>query len=191
MGSLLGNMIGFFLLIVSAAIAFYSVEAATIVFACIAYVVFAVVWTLERLGRPARDQQMILMLKQGVLPTDEIAAAYSQYHIYLAFPAVGQCLSALLNNLRVVGLGWAALAFWNGFWWSGAANAGCFFVFGTACVRLDPVLYMRSAAAAGQPFARGQLRVISSLIEARQSWLASLDRRHSSANNDDPPSGRE
>jgi len=69
MGTLLGNLIGFVALIVSAVVALFSLEAA--VFACIAHLAFAVIWLLERAGRPTVDSQMPLMLSQGMLLTDE------------------------------------------------------------------------------------------------------------------------
>ena len=71
MGTLLGNLIGFVALIVSAVVALFSLEAAAAVFACIAHLAFAVIWLLERAGRPTVDSQMPLMLSQGMLLTDE------------------------------------------------------------------------------------------------------------------------
>ena len=168
MGNFLGNSIGFFLLLVTVVVAFFSLQIATTVFAAMSYIVFAVVWILDRIGRPSSELQQRMML------SNEQFRAYRRYHTFVNFPAVGQMMSALLNNLRMVGIIWAILAFWNGYWWSGIANAGCFFVFGFICVRLDPVLYMRSAVQAGQPYATDEMRVISSLLEARNAWLASL-----------------
>jgi len=172
MGLLLGNLIGFLILLVAVVVAFFSMQVAVAVFACIAYGVFVIIWALDRLGRLPKEAQLMLMLKQRIIPTDDLVAAYRQYHIFISYPVVGQLMSALLNNLRMVGFIWAILAFWNGYWISGIANAACFLVFGTICVRLDPLLYMRSAADAGQPFARQQLRLITSLLEARDAWLA-------------------
>ena len=177
MGTLLGNLIGFVALIVSAVVALFSLEAAAAVFACIAYLAFAVIWLLERAGRPTVDSQMPLMLIQGMLLTDEQFTGYRRYHIFVNFPAVGQMMSALLNNLRVVAIVWAIVALWNGYWWSGIANAGCFVVFAASCARLDPIMYLRSAASAGHPYAVHQLQVISSLVEAREQYLESLSKQ--------------
>jgi hypothetical protein len=172
MGNCLGNLIGLLLLCVAVVVAFFSLEAATIVFACIAYFVFACLWVFERIGRPPREVQIAMMLRQGMLPTDENVAAYRKHHIFVNTPAVGQLMSALLNNLRLVGIVWAILAMWNGYWWSAVANAGCFFVFGATCARLDPSAYLRTAAQAGHPSARRQLPIIASLVAAREAWLS-------------------
>jgi hypothetical protein len=176
MGNCLGNLIGLLLLCVAVVVAFFSLEAATIVFACIAYFVFASLWAFERIGRPRRDVQIAMMLTQGMLPTDENVTAYTKHHIFVNTPAVGQLMSALLNNLRLVGIVWAILAMWNGYWWSAIANAGCFFVFGATCARLDPSAYMRTAAQAGHPSAMRQLPIIASLVAAREAWLSSPHR---------------
>jgi hypothetical protein len=174
MGNFLGNWIGLFLLLVAVVVAFFSLQAATTVFAAIAYIVFAVVWILDRFGRPPSELQRRMIL------SNEQFRAYRRYHIFVNFPAVGQLLSACLNILRLAAIVWAMLALWNGQVWVGAANAGCFFVFGYTCLRLDPILYMRSAAQAGQPYATDELRIISSVLEERHAWLASLSEQRRS-----------
>jgi hypothetical protein len=171
MGNFLGNLIGLLLILVAVVVTFFSLQAATVVFAAIAYIVFAVVWVLERFGRPPSELRRRMML------SDEQFRAYRRYHIFVNFSGAGQLMSACLNILRVAAIVWAILALWCGQVWVGAANAGCFFVFGYVCLRLDPILYMRSAARARQPYATDELRIISSLLEARHAWLASLGKR--------------
>jgi hypothetical protein len=181
MGNCLGNVIGLPLLCVAVVVAFFSLEAATVVFACIAYFVFAILWGFERIGRPRRDVQIAMMLRQGMLPTDENVAAYRKHHMFMNTPAVGQLMSALLNNLRMAGIVWAIVAMWSGLWWSAVANAGCFFVFGATCARLDPSVYLRTAALAGRPSAMRQWAVIASLVAAREAWLSSSHRDQDAA----------
>jgi hypothetical protein len=170
MGNFLGNLIGLCLILVAVVVSFFSLQVGVAVAAGIAYLVFVIVTAID--VKPTTELRTMMLLRRGIVPTEEKIAAFGRYHTFVNFPAAGQAMSALLNSLRLAGIVWAILAFWNGHWWSGVANAGCFFVFGGACVRLDPIVYMRPAAQSGQAYAIHQLEIIMSLREATEAWLA-------------------
>ena len=186
MGNFLGNLIGLFLILVAVVVSFFSLQVGVAVAAGIAYLVFVVVSVVERVGRPTPELRAKMMLRRGILPTEERSAAFGRYHTFVNFPAAGQLMSALLNILRIAGIVWAILAFWFGHWWSGVANAGCFFVFGGTCLRLDPISYMRTAAESGQAYAIHQLGIIMSLREATDAWLARSHDQEAPLSSDKP-----
>jgi len=186
MGNFLGNLIGLFLTLVAVVVSFFSLQIGVAVAAGIAYLVFVIVSVVERGGRLTPELRTMMLLRRGILPTEEQIAAFGRYHTFVNFPAAGQLMSALLNILRIAGIVWAILALWYGHWWSGVANAGCFFVFGGACLRLDPILYMRTAAESGQSYAIHQLRIIMSLREATEAWLARPHDQEASSPTDEP-----
>jgi|LauGreDrversion4_2_1035121.scaffolds.fasta_scaffold63213_2 hypothetical protein len=186
MGNFLGNLIGLCLILVAAVVSLFTLKVGVAVAAGIAYLVFVIVLVFERFGRVKPELRAYQMLRRGILPTEEEIAAFGRYHTFVNFPAAGQAMSALLNSLRLAGIVWAIFAFWNGYWWSGVANAGCFFVFGGACLRLDPIQYLRTAAQSGQAYALQQLEIIMSLREATEAWLARHHDQEASSPSDEP-----
>jgi hypothetical protein len=167
MGNMLGNLLGFAIVIFVAVISLFSLSVGVVTFAIVAYVTWLLVLAGDLATRPRRNVPLAALLTSGEL------GVYRKYHTCLWFPEVGPAFSALLNLIRVAGFVWAGLALWIGHAWVGAALVGYFFLVGSACLRFDPVRYLAGAAGSGNEVAREQLLLLQSVEKKRAVYNAS------------------
>jgi len=163
-GNALGNFAALAFIVVAGVVSAFSFRSGALTLLVSVYGLLAFAWLGDRRSRPSLAELQLSFLS----PSE--ASAYRRYHIHLRFPAAGQALSALLNLLRVAGIGWGLAALWKGHYVIGGLLIGYFFVVGNACLRFDPIRYMLPAAEKGNPVARQQLF----LIETVRDWRSSL-----------------
>ncbi len=166
MGNLLGNVLALVVLVASAIAGFVSLLVGSVAFASVAYLAWGILWVIDRSTRPPRDMPLCLRL----LPSE--VEAYRSYHTFLMAPGAGQMFSAFVNSLRIGGLIWAGVCFWNGLPWAGGAFALYYFLVGGLALRLDPVCYIAREAQKGNHVAMEQWALIESVREKREAYNA-------------------
>lgn len=166
MGNALGNIGALLLVIIAAAISFFSFATGSAIFASAIYAIWLFIWIGDLFTRPPRDTSLALLLSPVELE------AYRTYHTFLQFPGAAQALSAFLNLLRLAGIVWGGICLWNGNYWVGGALIAYFFLVGGACLRFDPVRYFIGAAKSGNDVAQHQLVLIERVEKTRAVYNA-------------------
>ncbi len=149
----------------------FSVETGAIVYVAICYAAGALIWLQNWLTRPSRDAPFCIAL------SDREFEAFATYHIFVTAPGAAQVFSAFLNVLRMCGLIWAGVSFWNGIHWVGGLLVVYLIFVSSLVARLDAWLYVGQAAAKGSPFAVEQWSQIEYLSQLWDHRDASPDSR--------------
>lgn len=166
MGTLLGNLLALIFIIIAALVGLHSLQASLATFLAFGYSAWLLLTAVDISTRPPQNGELTLLLPP------EQQDAYRRYHLFLWAPGAAEAFSSTLNNFRLAGVVWAALAFWNGLYFSGIACIAYFFVVGSIVLKLNPLLYLGRPAQAGNTFAQHQLLLIQAVQEKRATYNA-------------------
>lgn len=164
MGTLSGNILALVIIVASSLVGFVSLEASTLTFVFLAYLLYAVAFLLNFSTKPVKDNPFCQHLSNHELEV------YKKYHLFLWFPGAAEALSALLNALRVSGFIWGGLCLWNGLYWLAGLSITYFFVTGGLILKLNPRLYLSAGAQKGDQFSLDQILLIERVQEKREMY---------------------
>ncbi len=165
-GTMIGNGIATILIVISALVGFLSLEASSMTFLSIAYLVWLFILATNFFGKPPTNTPMCQRF------TTEEIRAYLEYHSHIWYPEGAAMHSSLLNALRFAGFTWAGLCFWKGYYWLGAASIAYYFLSKSVIVDYNPGLWMRGAAQKGNPWAIKELSLIDSIRAKQRLYVA-------------------
>lgn len=162
--TIMGNALALIVVVVCALLGFISLEVSSISFLAATYSLWLVVMLLSVFIKPPRDAPFCQLLSPAEIDV------YRSYHLHFFFGGAAALLSAFLNFLRVAGLVWAGLCFWNGLYWLGGGIVIYFFVTGGPIAMLDPIRYMGAGASDGNAMAMEQLSLIDAVRAKQETY---------------------
>lgn len=166
MGTMVGNIFALIIIVASGLVGFVSLEASSITFIVIAYLLWLLILLQNLFTKPAKDAPLCQLLHP------EEVEVYQRYHLHFWFPGGAQAYSALLNGLRLAGFIWGGLCLWNGLYWLGGISIAYFFVTGGLILKLNPWLYMGTEAQKGNQVAIDQISLIEAVQIKREAYNA-------------------
>ena len=166
MGTMLGNIIALIVIVVSGLVGFVSLEASSITFVVLAYLLWLLIMLSNIFTKPVKDAPLC----QRLYPQE--IEVYQRYHLHFWFPGGAQAYSALLNGLRLAGFIWGGLCLWNGLYWLGGMSIAYFFITGGLILKLNPWLYMGAEAQKGNQVAMEQISLIEAVQAKREAYNA-------------------
>ncbi|MDD2661772.1 MAG: hypothetical protein PHY54_19160 [Methylococcales bacterium] len=166
MGTMMGNFFALIVVVASALVGSVSLEASAITFVAIAYALWLIILLSNFFTKPSKDAPFCQLLYPKEIE------AYRTYHLHFGFSGAAQAYSALLNGLRLAGFVWGGLCLWKGLYWMGSASIAYFFVTGGLILKLNPWLYMGTAAQKGNQVASEQLSLIERVQAKREAYNA-------------------
>ena len=166
MGTMVGNILALIVIVASGLVGFVSLEASSITFVAIAYLLCLLIMLSNIFTKPAKDAPLCQLLRP------EEIEVYQRYHLHFWFPGGAQAQSALLNGLRVAGFVWGGLCLWNSFYWLGGISIAYFFITGGLILKLNPWLYMGTEAQKGNQVAIEQISLIKAVQAKKEAYNA-------------------
>lgn len=166
MGTMLGNIVALIVIVASGLVGFVSLEASSITFVVLAYILWLLIMLSNIFTKPKKDAPLC----QHLHPQE--VEVYQRYHLHFWFPGGAQAYSALLNGLRLAGFVWGGLCLWNGLYWLGGLSIAYFFITGGLILKLNPWLYMGSEAQKGNQVAMEQISLIEAVQAKREAYNA-------------------
>ena len=164
MGTMLGNIVALIVIVASGLVGFVSLEASSITFVALAYILWLLIMLSNIFTKPAKDAPLC----QHLFPQE--VEVYQRYHLHFWFPGGAQAYSALLNGLRLAGFVWGGLCLWNGLYWLGGMSIAYFFITGGLILKLNPGLYMGAEAQKGNQVAMEQISLIEAVQAKREAY---------------------
>jgi hypothetical protein len=166
MGTMLGNVFGLAFIVASALVGFISLEASSVTFIVISYLIWLIVLLSDFFTRPSKEAPLC----QNMLLTE--IEAYRKYHLHFWDSGAAEAYSSLMNALRMAGFVWGGICLWNGLYWLAGAAIAYFFITGFLILKLNPWLYMGAQAQSGNPVAIEELSLIENIQEKRAAYNA-------------------
>lgn len=160
----LGNLIALVVICFFATAGYFSIGFGAIGYLALAYLAWAVIWLLTFFATPKADA-----LSRFSFSAAE-ANAYRRYYLYRWYPGAAEACSAFLNSIRLAGLVWAGVCFWNRLPGAAIALIVYFFVVAGFVVRLNPRYYLVPGAQDGDAAAIAQLALIESVQKKCEAY---------------------